>query len=137
MKIATWNVNSIRARLAGLRDWLQKRQPDVVCLQETKVTDEAFPYETLEDEGYNIVAWGQQTYNGVAILSKFRIEDVIKGLPNEDEDAERRVAPDRDAQHGFDLRTLDALAVEEARIQHGRRRVDDPPGRQRLGDDSA
>jgi exodeoxyribonuclease-3 len=76
MRIATWNVNSIRARLPRVVEWLEKKKPDVVCLQETKCIDEAFPREAIEDAGYQIATFGQKTYNGVAILARSRIEDV-------------------------------------------------------------
>jgi len=91
MRIATWNVNSVRARLPRLLPWLEEQRPDVVCLQETKCVDEAFPREPIEELGYSIETFGQKTYNGVAILARQRIEDVIRGLPGDDEDAERRV----------------------------------------------
>lgn len=91
MQIATWNVNSIRARLERVLHWLEQRSPDVVCLQETKCLDEQFPREPLEELGYHVETFGQKTYNGVAILSKQRIEDVERGLPGEGLDAQRRV----------------------------------------------
>ena len=91
MRIATWNVNSVRARLPRLVPWLEKHRPDVVLLQETKVIDDAFPREPLEDLGYNIVTHGQKTYNGVAILSQHRVEDVVKGFPDDSELSDRRV----------------------------------------------
>src|SRR5690606_38464525 len=81
MRIATWNVNSVRARLDRLVPWLQEHRPDVVCLQETKVADELFPYEFLEDCGYNVTVYGQKTYNGVAVLARHGIEAVVKGFP--------------------------------------------------------
>lgn len=90
MRIATWNVNSVRARLPRLLPWIAKQRPDVLLLQETKVQDEAFPREPLEDEGYNIETFGQKTYNGVAVLSKHRIEDIVRGFPEDVEGAERR-----------------------------------------------
>ena len=71
MRIATWNVNSIRARIELVLQWLEQDGPDVVCLQETKVTDELFPIEPLQDVGYQTMFTGQKTYNGVAILSRF------------------------------------------------------------------
>ena len=83
MKITTWNVNSIRARLTHVQDFLREHRPDVLCLQETKVQDEQFPRELLEDEGYNVEVFGQKSYNGVAILSQERLEDVFRGLPDE------------------------------------------------------
>ncbi len=91
MRIATWNVNSIRARLERVVHWLTEQRPDVVCLQETKCQDEQFPREPLEELGYHIETFGQRTYNGVAILSKQRPEDVLRGLPDDAADAQRRV----------------------------------------------
>ncbi|MGB8602074.1 MAG: exodeoxyribonuclease III [Rhizomicrobium sp.] len=90
MKIATWNVNSVKARLAPLTDWLRAAAPDVVCLQEIKSTDETFPREAFEDLGYNCLIHGQKTYNGVAILSKRPPEDVQRGLPGDDADEQAR-----------------------------------------------
>lgn len=81
MKIATWNVNSIRARLDRLLAWLERAQPDVVCLQELKVTDDAFPYEPIRQAGYHASVFGQKTYNGVAVLSKAAPADVQRGIP--------------------------------------------------------
>lgn len=80
MKIATWNINSARARLDHLVQWLRTFQPDVVLLQEIKVQTELFPAEAILDEGYQSAAAGQKSYNGVAILSKYRIEDVNIGF---------------------------------------------------------
>ncbi|OSQ37777.1 exodeoxyribonuclease III [Thalassospira mesophila] len=90
MKIATWNVNSIKARLPNILEWLEQAQPDVVLLQETKTVDDGFPAMEIEDLGYNIAIHGQKTYNGVAILSKFPIEDVQRGLPGNDDDEQAR-----------------------------------------------
>jgi exodeoxyribonuclease-3 len=81
MKIATWNINSIRARLERLLAWLQKAQPDVLCLQELKVADEAFPYEAIRQAGYHVAVFGQKTYNGVAILSRVEAQDIRRGMP--------------------------------------------------------
>ncbi len=91
MKIATWNVNSVRARLPRVVDWIESRAPDVLCLQEIKCLDEQFPREVFEDLGYRVATFGQKTYNGVAILAKQPIEDVVRGLPGESEDAQKRV----------------------------------------------
>ena len=91
MRIATWNVNSIRARLPRVVPWLAGERPDVVLLQETKCQDEQFPREPLEELGYNIETFGQKTYNGVAILSKSRMTDVQRGLRDDVEDGEARV----------------------------------------------
>ncbi|MEX1023895.1 MAG: exodeoxyribonuclease III [Planctomycetota bacterium] len=83
MKIVTWNVNSIRARLERVLPWLAEHRPDVVCLQETKCLDAAFPREPIEELGYSIETFGQKTYNGVAILSRGGIEDVTRGFGGE------------------------------------------------------
>jgi exodeoxyribonuclease-3 len=91
MRIVTWNVNSVRARLPRLLPWLEENSPDVLCLQETKVVDELFPYEPLEDLGYNVVVHGQKTYNGVAILARHGIEAVVRGFPDDEEGAQARV----------------------------------------------
>ncbi|MCE3231551.1 MAG: exodeoxyribonuclease [Alphaproteobacteria bacterium] len=90
MKIVTWNVNSIRARLDNVVAWLKEVQPDVVLLQEIKCEESAFPKGPIEDLGYNIAIAGQKTYNGVAILAKAPIEDVICGLPTFTEDDNSR-----------------------------------------------
>lgn len=90
MKIATWNVNSIKVRLPNLLAWLKEAQPDVVCLQELKCMDDAFPRGAVEDAGYNVETHGQKTYNGVAILSKSPLEDVTRGLPGMEDDEQAR-----------------------------------------------
>lgn len=90
MKIVTWNVNSIRARLENITGWLRDNQPDVVLLQETKCQNHDFPQEAIEDCGYNIAIHGQKSYNGVAILSKHPIEDIIRGIPAFEEDEQAR-----------------------------------------------
>lgn len=90
MVIATWNVNSIRARLAKLVAWLEAKAPDVVCLQETKVVDEEFPFAELRSLGYEVASFGQKTYNGVAIASRLGVEHVRRGLPG-DESGEARL----------------------------------------------
>lgn len=90
MKIATWNVNSIRARLPRVTEWLHDSNPEILLVQEIKVVDDIFPREEIEDLGYNIAVHGQKTYNGVAIFSKFPIEDVVVGLPGDDKDDQAR-----------------------------------------------
>ena len=82
VKLASWNVNSIRSRISNVLEWIEIEKPDILCLQETKVIDQDFPISPFEDIGYNVVTHGQKSYNGVATLSKFTIEDSIKGLPN-------------------------------------------------------
>jgi exodeoxyribonuclease-3 len=90
MRIATWNVNSIRQRIDHLTAWLVDRQPDIVCLQETKCVDDAFPREHFESLGYNVAVHGQKTFNGVAILSKLKFDEVTPGLPGDDADDHAR-----------------------------------------------
>lgn len=90
MKIATWNVNSIRARLPHVLDWLDGARPDILLLQEIKTTAEAFPFLEIESRGYNIAVNGQKGYNGVAILSKTPLEDVVRRLPGDDADDQAR-----------------------------------------------
>jgi exodeoxyribonuclease-3 len=90
MRIATWNVNSIRQRMDSLQAWLKERSPDIVCLQEIKCVDEAFPREPLEALGYNVAVHGQKTFNGVALLSKFPIDEVKSGLDGGDGDVQAR-----------------------------------------------
>jgi exodeoxyribonuclease-3 len=86
VRIATWNVNSINARLERVLEWLDEAKPDVVGFQELKCVDEKFPREALESAGYNVAVHGQKTYNGVAILSRFPLEDVRRGLPENEGD---------------------------------------------------
>lgn len=90
MKIATFNINGIKARMQALPTWLDEAQPDVVLLQETKSVDENFPREIFEDRGYNVETHGQKSFNGVAILSKFPLEDVVRGLPGDADDEQAR-----------------------------------------------
>ncbi len=90
MKIATFNINGIKARAAALPDWLDEAQPDVVLLQEIKSVDDAFPRELFEDRGYHVETHGQKSFNGVAILSKHPLEDVSRGLPGDTEDEQAR-----------------------------------------------
>ena len=90
MRIATWNVNSVRQRLDHLQVWLKERQPDIVCLQEIKCVDEAFPCEPLEALGYNVAVHGQKTFNGVALLSKLPFDEVAPGLIGDDGDVQAR-----------------------------------------------
>jgi exodeoxyribonuclease III len=90
MRVATWNINSIKQRMDNLAAWLAERQPDVVCLQETKCVDEAFPREPLEALGYNVAVHGQKGFNGVAVLSKSPLDEVTARLPGDDSDPHAR-----------------------------------------------
>ena len=90
MRIATWNVNSIKQRVDNMVAWLKERQPDVVCLQETKCIDEAFPREPFEALGYNVAVHGQKAFNGVALLSKLPFDEVTPRLGGDSEDVQSR-----------------------------------------------
>ncbi len=91
MKLATWNVNSIRARKERFLAWLTQRQPDVLCLQEIKLVDEEFPTAEVEALGYCCAVFGQKTYNGVAILAKQALTEVRRGLEDGVDDAQSRL----------------------------------------------
>lgn len=91
MKIATWNVNSIRSRLERVLAWTRREMPDVLCMQEIKTTDELFPAGPFEELGYRVETYGQPTYNGVAILSLPPMSKVTRGLPDDGPDAHRRL----------------------------------------------
>jgi exodeoxyribonuclease-3 len=108
MKIATWNVNSIRVRLPQVLEWLKKENPDVLCLQETKITDEDFPVAAFHDIGYQAVYAGQKTYNGVATLSRTSAEKIITSLPNADGVQKRLLAS-----------TIDGVRVVNVYVPNG------------------
>jgi exodeoxyribonuclease III len=91
LRIASWNVNSIRARQERLLRWLEKQRPDALCLQELKVEDEGFPFDALREVGYHAVAHGQRTYNGVAILARSEPADVERGLGDGEDDPQARL----------------------------------------------
>jgi exodeoxyribonuclease-3 len=91
MRIATWNINGVKARIDSAVTWLKETQPDIACFQEIKCTDEAFPGEAFSALGYNVAVHGQKGFNGVAILSKRPIDEVaVRGLPGDDGDAHAR-----------------------------------------------
>jgi exodeoxyribonuclease-3 len=90
MKLATFNINGIKARIDALPAWLAEAKPDVVCLQEIKSVDEGFPREIFEDMGYRVETHGQKSFNGVAILSRLPLEDVTRGLPGDAADEQAR-----------------------------------------------
>ena len=110
MKIATFNINGVKARIGALTDWLETSQPDVALLQEIKSVDEGFPREAFEDMGYNVETHGQKGFNGVAILSKFPLEDVVRGLPDA-QGAGREGVDDEEA------RWIEATVVGEKAIR--------------------
>ncbi len=90
MKIATWNINGVKARLETALRWLEEASPDLVCFQEIKSVDEGFPAAEFERLGYHVATHGQKGFNGVAILSKHRLEDVSRGLPGDPDDPQAR-----------------------------------------------
>ncbi|MBZ0218656.1 MAG: endonuclease/exonuclease/phosphatase family protein, partial [Fimbriimonadaceae bacterium] len=90
LKIATWNINGIKARVDLVQDWLTEASPDIVCLQEIKTVAKNFPASVFEDLNYNVAVLGQKSFNGVAILSKRPFDEVIEGLPGDDDDEQAR-----------------------------------------------
>ena len=108
MKLATWNVNSLKVRLEQLLDWIQHEGPDVICLQETKLDDPKFPTGEIEAVGYEVVFSGQKTYNGVAILSRIPHADVSRGIPGFADEQKRVIAA-----------TIGELRVVDAYIPNG------------------
>ena len=94
MKIASWNVNSLRVRIDHVKDWLEQNQPDLLCLQELKMPDEEFPSQALEECGYYSASTGQKTYNGVAIISKKPLQNVVTDLPDFEDPQRRYIAGD-------------------------------------------
>ena len=110
-KIATWNVNSLRVRLKQAIKWLATEQPNVLVLQETKITDEQFPVEDIEALGYQVVFSGQKTYNGVAILSQSKPEDIVTDLPELNDPQRRILAATID-----DIRILNLYVVNGSQV---------------------
>lgn len=128
MKIAAWNVNSLKVRLPHLLDWLAEQQPDALCLQELKLEDHNFPRAEIESAGYHVAFSGQKTYNGVALLARSEISDVVIGNPHFPDEQKRLIAGTVDGvrvicaympngqavgcdKYDYKLRWLDALAV--------------------------
>lgn len=90
MKIATWNINGVKARIDNVLTWLKEASPDIACLQEIKSMTEAFPKAAFEDLGYNVAVHGQKGFNGVALLSKLPFDEVVERLPGDDADEQAR-----------------------------------------------
>lgn len=109
MKLATWNVNSVSARLPLVVKWLEAARPDVLCLQETKTIDDKFPVEAFTKLGYQSTTFGQRTYNGVAILSRSPAKDVRRGFPDDDATAHARLL----------AATIDGVRVVNVYIPNG------------------
>jgi exodeoxyribonuclease-3 len=110
VKLATWNVNSIRARLSHVLDWLASQSPDVLCLQETKVADAEFPHDAIRAAGYQVVHVGQKGYNGVATLARRPIIEVSANVPGLDGDQKRFVGA-----------TIDGVRVVNVYVPNGER----------------
>ena len=91
MKLVTWNVNSIRSRLERVLEFLKRAEPDILCLQELKATDDIFSFDVFKEAGYHATVHGQKTYNGVAILSRSKAEDVRRGLEDGVDDPQARI----------------------------------------------
>lgn len=108
MKIASWNINGIKARIDGLLSWLETEAPDIACLQEVKSVDENFPREPIEALGYNLETHGQKGFNGVAILSKLPFEEVNRRLPGDDGDEQARFI---EGVFSFDGRPLRVVSL--------------------------
>jgi len=113
MRIATWNVNGIRARLDYIRLWLRERQPDIVGLQELKVIDEQFPYADLEQEGYHALVHGQKAWNGVAVLTRGAAEVLQTGLPGQEDFGARLISATVDG-----LRFTTVYVPNGKQVQH-------------------
>ncbi len=118
MKIATWNVNSLKVRLGHVLDWLAGSEADVLCLQETKLTDENFPQADIEAAGYNVVFSGQKTYNGVAIISKSAATDVVTDVPGLDDPQRRILAATIDGVRVLNLYVVNGQEVGSDKYAH-------------------
>lgn len=120
MLIATWNVNSIRVRIEHLLNWLGDVGPDVVCLQELKVTTDQFPFDEVAGAGYEAAVYGQGGYNGVAILSRLPIEEVIEGFPGE-EGQSRVIEAVIEGVHVFSVYAPNGKAPDDPKFEYKRR----------------
>ena len=118
MKIATWNVNSLKVRLPHVLDWLAASDADVLCLQETKTTDENFPVDEIEAAGYQVVFSGQKTYNGVAIISKQPAQDVVRDVPGLDDQQRRILAATIGNVRVLDLYVVNGQEVGSEKYDH-------------------
>ena len=118
MKIATWNVNSLKVRLPHVLDWLATEQPDVLCLQETKLTDENFPAGDIHAAGYEVVYSGQKTYNGVATISRSAAADVITDVPGLDDPQRRILGTTIDGVRVLNLYVVNGQEVGSEKFDH-------------------
>ena len=118
MRIATWNVNSLKVRLPHVLDWLSATQPDVLCLQEIKQEDSQFPLTQLQQAGYQSVFSGQKTYNGVAIISKIAPDDVTHGMPNFPDPQKRLIAATLDGVRVVCIYVPNGQSVDSEKYQY-------------------
>lgn len=118
MKIASWNVNSLKVRLPHLEEWLKSAAPDVVALQEIKLEDHAFPKAAIEAAGYRAVWSGQKTYNGVALLSKVEATDVVAGIPGFEDPQRRVLAASFDGVRVIDVYVVNGEAVGSEKFDY-------------------
>ena len=118
MKIATWNVNSLRARLAHVLAWLEANPVDALCLQETKVVDELFPTEELAAAGWRAAYSGQKSYNGVAILTRAEPVDAVAGVPGDDDPERRVLAATVGGARVLNLYVVNGRAVDDPKYAH-------------------
>jgi exodeoxyribonuclease-3 len=118
MKLVTWNVNSLNVRLPHVLDWLKEHQPDALCLQELKMEDSKFPLAAFDEIGYNAVFDGQKTYNGVAILTRSRPEDVTKGMPGFADEQRRVIAATVDGVRVVCVYIPNGQSVESDKYQY-------------------
>jgi exodeoxyribonuclease-3 len=118
MRIATWNVNSLRVRIPQLTRWLVENPPDIIALQETKVPDEGFPHEAIQALGYQCISSGQKSYNGVALLSKLPMTDVVHGMPGYNDDQKRVIAATIGGVRVIDVYVPNGQAVDSPKFQY-------------------
>lgn len=120
MKIASWNVNSLRVRIEQVLDWLERNQPDLLCLQELKMIDEDIPVQRFQEIGYHIAFTGQKTYNGVAIVSKHKLNDCIIDLPNYDDPQRRFISGDYDGLRVINVYVPNGQALDSEKFIYKR-----------------
>ena len=118
MKLATWNVNSLKVRLPQVIDWLHAHQPDMLCLQETKLTDNNFPQDEIAEAGYQSVFTGQKTYNGVAILSKKQGKEVLTAIPGFEDEQQRVISATFDECRIICIYVPNGEAVESKKFDY-------------------
>jgi exodeoxyribonuclease-3 len=118
MKIATWNVNSLTVRLEHVMEWLKKHEPDVLGLQEIKMTDDKFPLGAFQELGYNAVFSGQKTYNGVAIISKQKAAEVVKDFPDYDDEQRRVLATTIDGVRILNVYIPNGASLDSDKYQY-------------------